>query len=947
MFVNSGIVPALAANSLSFTPAEKSWLKQHSIIRIGVDAGYAPYSFKANDGSYQGVALDYLVKLEQSLGLRFEIVPDLSWPQIIEGAKERTLDAIATAVKTPERESFLGFTGIYIPTPLVIMTQIDNTSIGNAIDLNHKTVALVREYSSSQRITEEHPEINPYFVETPLDGLLAVAGGNAEAYVGVIGVNTYLMSKHGITNLKVASGYEMQTNGQRIGVRSDWPELVSILDKALNALPEHEKLSVLSKWIPIQNLIGVAVEEQKVDLSEEEQRWLADHREMRLAVDPDFAPVEFIDERGNFSGIASEYVKIINQRLGISLQVVSGLTWSESVELARRGQIDVFSAITPTDERKQYLNFTEPYFRYPIVIFTRSDYPFVGGLESFNDKKVAVVKDYVTHELTRVDYPEVQLLVVDSIHEGLDAVSTGKVDAYIGVTATASYNIRKYNYTNLKIAAPTSFRSPGLAFGVRKDWPLLPGILNKTLDTISLEERLRISKNWIEIEVEEFPKHWIWISEAAAVLLLLFIIISSILRYQVRKRTLELSDKNIELRSEVAERKRIQEALIESERRLSQFFHGTFEMVFFHDKGVILDVNPAAKDTTGYDSDELVGRNILEFVDQGSQKTVLENMAAEYEAPYEICIKTKKGAVLPVEIHAKSIDIGGYHARVVSLRDITERRKHEMELQKAHDVLEDKVEERTYELVEANEKLKELDRLKSMFIASVSHELRTPLNSIIGFSSMMMRQSFGDLNEKYKDYASRINNSGQHLLALITDIIDLSKIESGRIDVEVSEFTLDDVVTEAVNDIKTQAERKKLLLQVEVPGGIVVNSDRRRLLQCLLNFLSNAVKYSEKGSIHVSAESSSTNVKLSVRDTGIGIGKEDMPRLFSAFERIDSHLRVKAGGTGLGLYLTQKIARDMLKGEVGVESETGRGSVFWIRFPATLTVPKVIDNALA
>ena len=234
-----------------------------------------------------------------------------------------------------------------------------------------------------------------------------------------------------------------------------------------------------------------------------------------------------------------------------------------------------------------------------------------------------------------------------------------------------------------------------------------------------------------------------------------------------------------------------------------------------------------------------------------------------------------------------------------------------------------------------------------MFIASVSHELRTPLNSIIGFSSMMMRQSFGELNEKYKDYSSRINNSGQYLLALITDIIDLSKIESGRIDTKISEFTLDDVVAEAVEDVKHQAAKKNLIIESDVPENIILNTDRRRLIQCLLNFLSNAVKYSEKGSITISVENGSQELTLLVKDTGIGIGKEDLPRLFHAFERIDSHLRVKAGGTGLGLYLTQKIANDLLKGEVGVKSKLGIGSTFWIKFAKDIAKPKVIDNALA
>ena len=942
----SNVSYASAVVSNVLTTKQKTWLKQHTVIRVGVDPDYAPYSFKNKDGHYQGVVPDYLALFERHLGVRFEIVPNLSWPQIIESAKSHSLDIVATAVQTPERDTFLGFTHIYIPTPLVIMTQDGNTAIKKPSDLNGKKVALVKDYSSSQRVINEHPAIIPFSVQTPLQGLSAVASGAADAYVGVIGVNTYLMSKYGIANLKVAAGYEMTMNGQRLGIRKDWPELVSILNKTLDAIPEYESLAIMSKWIPLRALNESSSEEPyQLALTEQEQSWLAQHREIRLAVDPDFAPVEFIDEQGVFSGIAAEYVKLLNKRLGIHMKVVPGLTWSEAISRAKQQKVDVFSAITPSEDRSHFLNFTEPYFKYPVVIFTREEHPFITGLESLLNHKVAVVKDYVTQELVASHYPDVNLIPVPSIKDGLDAVSTGKVDAFVGFTVTASYNIRKYNYTNLKIAAPTEFQTPGLTFGVRKDWPLLTEILNKALNTVSPQTQLSISKKWIEIEVAQFPRYWIWVSATAAGLLLLFVVISSFLRHQVSKRTYELSQKNVELSNEVSERKRVESALIESEQRLSQFFHATFEMVFFHENGIILDVNPAAKQMTGYDSSELIGKNFMEFVQEGSRQTVINNMVAGIDGPYEINIRTKKGAVMPIEIHARNFDVRGITARVVSLRDITERKKHEMELQKAHDELEIKVEERTSELVTANEKLKELDRLKSMFIASVSHELRTPLNSIIGFSSMMMRQSFGTLNAKYKDYSSRINKSGQHLLALITDIIDLSKIESGRIDVESSKFLLEDLLDQAVNEVKNQAAGKNLSVNVETPKNISLYTDRRRLLQCLLNFLSNAVKYTETGGINILVVDDSNDVQLMVIDTGIGIGSDDRPKIFQAFERIDSHLRIKAGGTGLGLYLTQRIAEDLLKGRVGFKSELGIGSTFWIKFPKTLLTQKVTDKA--
>ena len=236
----------------------------------------------------------------------------------------------------------------------------------------------------------------------------------------------------------------------------------------------------------------------------------------------------------------------------------------------------------------------------------------------------------------------------------------------------------------------------------------------------------------------------------------------------------------------------------------------------------------------------------------------------------------------------------------------------------------------------ANAKLKELNQLKSMFIASVSHELRTPLNAVIGFSSVMMNGLHGELNEKYQDYSERINKSGQHLLSLITDIIDISKIESGNLDIELIDFELDEIIEEAINNLSQLADSKGLSLKNYAAKGVCLHTDKRRLFQCILNFISNAVKYSEQGEITVSVEEYDDSVLIQVKDTGVGISKDDMERLFEPFERFESHISVKAGGTGLGLYLTNKIVTDMLQGEISAESKIGEGSCFWVKIPKVL-----------
>ena len=264
-------------------------------------------------------------------------------------------------------------------------------------------------------------------------------------------------------------------------------------------------------------------------------------------------------------------------------------------------------------------------------------------------------------------------------------------------------------------------------------------------------------------------------------------------------------------------------------------------------------------------------------------------------------------------------------------------------LRKAHEELEQRVVERTKELSRANAKLQELDRLKSMFIASMSHELRTPLNSVIGFSSLLLEEWFGSLNAEQKENLAIILRSGKHLLNLINDVIDVTKIEAGKVETVVEEFDVYDVISEAVTTVTKDIQDKKLALKVEVPH-YRMRTDKRRLLQCVLNLVSNAVKFTEKGSLRVVArpdpeprqeeielgtseiEPDKDFIQIFVEDTGIGIKEEDMPKLFNSFARIESP--IKAPGTGLGLYLTKKLTTELLKGEISCRSKYGEGSRF-------------------
>ncbi len=238
------------------------------------------------------------------------------------------------------------------------------------------------------------------------------------------------------------------------------------------------------------------------------------------------------------------------------------------------------------------------------------------------------------------------------------------------------------------------------------------------------------------------------------------------------------------------------------------------------------------------------------------------------------------------------------------------------------------------EIEDKSGQLEAANQHKSEFLANMSHELRTPLNAIIGFSEVLLERMFGELNEKQNEYVDDVLSSGRHLLSLINDILDLSKIEAGRMDLELAQFDIPLAVENTITLVRERASRHGISLHREVDkrlGDFV--GDERKIKQILLNLLSNAVKFtSEGGRVEVKAVMADGPVEISVSDTGIGIAPEDQEKIFEEFRQVGTDYAQKREGTGLGLTLTKKFV-EIHGGKIWVKSEPGKGSTFTFTLP--------------
>jgi len=400
----------------------------------------------------------------------------------------------------------------------------------------------------------------------------------------------------------------------------------------------------------------------------------------------------------------------------------------------------------------------------------------------------------------------------------------------------------------------------------------------------------------------------------------------------------------------------VERGIVERERTLSQIIDGNTIPTFVINKDhIVTHWNRACENLTGYKSEEIVGTNKQWLPFRREERPIMADVIVDemeeeeidryyshswrksaliegaYEAEEFFPHIGKKGKWLFFTASPIREADGKMVGSIETFWDTTERREAKEALQNAHDDLEQK----TTELEQANIELKKLDELRSAFLANMSHELRTPLNSIIGYTELILDRIDGDITKEQENSLTKVHNNAKNLLTLINEILDMSRIESGRVELDLRAVDVPDIIQTVISSLEPMINKKPLSIKTDFDENLpFAYADPDRVRQVITNLLSNAIKFTSKGNITLSARSTQRPpfIEVCVSDTGMGIREEDFNKLFDTFTPLDTSATRPYGGVGLGLSICKGLV-EMQGGSIWVESKYGVGSKFYFTLP--------------
>ncbi|MGD8291995.1 MAG: transporter substrate-binding domain-containing protein, partial [Desulfobacterales bacterium] len=500
----------------ALTEVERQWLATHKKIVVGGETDWAPFDFVDEKGQYAGLANDYLKLIGKKLGIEVQIVTGPSWDELLTMIRNKEIDVLPAIYHSKEREAFVRFTDPYLKLTEFIFTRSDNQNINNMVDLQDKTIVVVKGYTIEAELRSNYPAYNLITVPTIQDALKILVTGEADAFIGDIISTSYNIKKLSLVGIKPAAAVPFRGPSVHMAVREDWPILGNLIDKALKAIPESEHDAIRSQWISFAEK-KIEHGGTKISLTAEEQAWIKQHPVIRVHNEKDWPPFNYF-EYGRPRGLSIDYMALMAEKLGIEVKYITGPSWNAFLGMVKRKELDVMLNIVKTEDRQKYLLYTEPYVKNPNVVVSYEKNAYE-SIEALFGKIVAFPKGFFYEEVLAKSFPQIKRLPVEDTLASLKAVVFGKADAALGEAAVIRTLISKNMLAGLQISGEVKLGDPDLSnlrLAVRNDWPLLQSALMKAMAEVTPQEMNRIRQKWLMLDKRPIEELDVSLPEGAA-----------------------------------------------------------------------------------------------------------------------------------------------------------------------------------------------------------------------------------------------------------------------------------------------------------------------------------------------------------------------------------------------------------------------------------------------
>lgn len=483
-----------ATPEMGLRPKDKIWLDKHPVIKIGIMNAWPPLNYVDTNGLPKGIGVDFLDEINKHLNGAIKIVP-APFVKNYNAVKEKKLDAVMDITPKKEREAFFHFTQPYLIIPHVIVGRKDGPYFNSVKELTGKKVALEKGFYNVSYFRKMNPGIIIKKYPSTSEALGAVSRREADVYAGNRTVAIYLMEQELITNLQLQGRIETPPVALSIGVRRDWPELASILNRLFDSFTPEKKSQIQQKWLSItMNPISLSVEERK---------WLKKNPVITVHNEEDWGPFNF-NENGKPKGFSIDYMNLVAEKAGFKVNYKTG-SWNKLIEMTKNNRLDVMLNIAKSSEREKFLHFTEPYFELLVSLFVRNDIKKIESIQDLYGKRVAVMKGSYVESLVK-KHPEIRIVPVKGTRESVIAVSSGNADALYDAITIVNYYIHQLSVNNIRAEGEVGIvdgKPVPLHIAVSKDKKILASIINTAMASVNDDEIEHIRSRWMNLNGEK------------------------------------------------------------------------------------------------------------------------------------------------------------------------------------------------------------------------------------------------------------------------------------------------------------------------------------------------------------------------------------------------------------------------------------------------------------